>query len=192
MLVFDFLQITKVEKSIIEGTFELVPPDNTGKPAGSITIKLAYTPPQLNGKIHVLVKEGVGLANKDNVGFIPGHSDPYIILQVDGKEVGRTKIAQNTENPKWNEEFTFDVVPDNKAVTFNVLDDDVGDDDSLGFVRIGAQEIAIRKKIEEEFILRGNQGDTSVVGKLAIDLTYSPNAEETDPAILGAAAKLAK
>lgn len=178
-LKFNTKQI--VSSKIIEGSFELLDKDNSGDISGLLDIKLVYTPPQLDGDINITIKEAIGLASKDD-SFFGGCSDPYVVIQVDGNEVGRTSVKNNSNNPCWNEDFKFTVSPNNKFLTIEIMDDDYGEDDSLGFIRISAVEIAVRKSIDEELVLRGNRGDLSIKGKLSLALNYINNVED-DPII---------
>lgn len=177
-----------VQQKTMNGVFELK--KKNGQPGGQIHLSLKYTPPQLDGSITLKIKNAVGLANKDVNLFGRGFSDPYAIASLDGATVGKTKVIQDNLNPVWNEEFTFDVVPKNKNLQIHLFDDDLGDDKSLGFVRISAQEIIVRKSIEEELILRGDQSDLSITGKLAISLVYTPKPGVNESATIQQAARL--
>jgi len=81
-----------------------------------------------------------GLPTKDDIGFIPGNSDPYVIIYaadgVTGKEneIGRTATASRTSNPSWGDAFSFnwDSSKDQRW-HFKIYDDDnLREDDKLG------------------------------------------------------------
>jgi len=81
-----------------------------------------------------------GLPTKDDVGFIPGNSDPYVIITatdgVTGKEreVGRSGTVSSTRNPSWGDVFTFswDRKKDQR-LKFKIYDEDnLREDDKLG------------------------------------------------------------
>jgi len=80
------------------------------------------------------------LPTKDDVGFIPGSSDPYVIVTytegLTGKEreVGRTTTVASTSNPSWGDVLSLNW---NKSkdmrLRFRIFDDDtLREDDKLG------------------------------------------------------------
>jgi len=80
------------------------------------------------------------LPTKDDVGFIPGKSDPYVIVKytdgVSGKEkdVGRTATVSGTRNPSWGDVLTFQWNKNkDQRLHFKIYDDDtLREDDKLG------------------------------------------------------------
>jgi hypothetical protein len=81
-----------------------------------------------------------GLPTKDDVGFIPGNSDPYVIVTVaegiSGKEkdVGRSATVSSTRNPQWGDIFTvnWDYKKDQRLHFAMYDDDNLREDDKLG------------------------------------------------------------
>jgi len=80
------------------------------------------------------------LPSKDDVGFIPGKSDPYVIITLaDGvagkeKDVGRSTTVSGSRNPSWGDVFTisWDAKKDQR-LHFKIYDDDnLREDDKLG------------------------------------------------------------
>eukprot|EP01012_Entosiphon_sulcatum_P034173 TRINITY_DN4329_c0_g1_i1.p1 TRINITY_DN4329_c0_g1~~TRINITY_DN4329_c0_g1_i1.p1 ORF type:complete len:546 (+),score=37.62 TRINITY_DN4329_c0_g1_i1:106-1743(+) len=87
------------------------------------------------GQIKVRVVRAEGLKDADKVG---GGSDPYVIVKV-GTQMQKTSVINNTQNPVWNEEFTFNVATANGGtvssdrISCEVYDkDNVGKGDPLG------------------------------------------------------------
>jgi Ca2+-dependent lipid-binding protein len=81
-----------------------------------------------------------GLPTKDDIGFIPGTSDPYVVItSVDGvsgkeRDVGRTTTISSSSNPNWGDVLTFnwDQSKDQR-LRFKIYDDDkLREDDKLG------------------------------------------------------------
>jgi len=80
------------------------------------------------------------LPTKDDVGFIPGKSDPYVIvtytegLNGKEKEVGRTATVSGTRNPNWGDVLTFQWNKNkDQRMRFKIYDDDtLREDDKLG------------------------------------------------------------
>jgi len=80
------------------------------------------------------------LPTKDDVGFIPGSSDPYVIVKysegLNGKEkdVGRTTTVSSSSNPNWGDVLTFNWNKNkDQRLHFKIYDDDnLREDDKLG------------------------------------------------------------
>jgi hypothetical protein len=89
-------------------------------------------PPMSNMEFHIRVIEARGLRAADLNGF----SDPYVKVSLTGKKkfVRRTRKILKTLNPKWNQNFQFDVRSiGNESLKLNVYDwDSVGGDDLIG------------------------------------------------------------
>ncbi|EDR26723.1 synaptotagmin, putative [Entamoeba dispar SAW760] len=82
-------------------------------------------------KVEVRIIEAKDLRVTD---YFAGTSDPYIKLSVNG-QMHKTAIARRTCDPKFNQSFTFDVIP-GQQITFEVFSfDTVGRDDPLGSVQ---------------------------------------------------------
>ena len=66
-------------------------------------------------------------------------SDPYVTVKIYGVPSDRAEkktkyVKDNGFNPVWNEDFQFQInCPELAFVKFNVLDEDVGLDDELGY-----------------------------------------------------------
>jgi Ca2+-dependent lipid-binding protein len=168
-----------MEKNEISATTQLVAKPGSdaekevGTNFGTLTYRIRHTPPALGGTIKCNVISASGLASLD--GLFRGKSDPYVSLQVDGKEVAKTKTIDNTKNPEWNEELSFPVSGAAKIVSFVVMDfDDDSEDDHLGTVSFGAEQIIMDRTIQGKFILKPRQGEKSVKGNITLTLTYDP------------------
>lgn len=65
-----------------------------------------------------------------------GKSDPYVIIYVNNKEEGKTKVISNNLNPIWRETFEL-VLNLNDNIEFKIYDhDNLNKDDYLGSVFI--------------------------------------------------------
>ncbi|PON94899.1 Fungal lipase-like [Trema orientale] len=86
------------------------PPDNVGRrevdAANCQTVHLSesFVREIYDGQIFVKLKKGVDLPAMDPWGT----SDPYVVMELDGQVV-KSKIKWGTKEPKWNEEFTFNI-----------------------------------------------------------------------------------
>lgn len=91
-----------------------------------------------------------------------GESDPYVIVCFDNKvdqELCRTKTAEDTSSPEWNETFDVDVTKhietvieetgeEPKTITFCVYDGDADGSEPLGVAGIPFEDLVRKGKIE--------------------------------------------
>lgn len=84
--------------------------------------------------LKVLVKSAKGLKDTDWI----GHSDPYCIVEIPSKkaksgkkEVGRTNVCKDSENPVWNQTFMVECSLGDQ-IDFAVYDEDTFTDELLG------------------------------------------------------------
>ena len=66
-----------------------------------------------------------------------GKSDPYVVMEVDGVEVGRTRVIKRTLDPEWNHTYdTVDVKAEQpKQARLIIFDSDkLTKDDNMGEV----------------------------------------------------------
>ncbi|KAI8974899.1 C2 domain-containing protein [Pilobolus umbonatus] len=79
------------------------------------------------GTLHVTVIEAKELHGEDFV----GKNDPYIELWIDDDYKQKTSVCENTNNPVWNQTFTFPLEESrNHKLYIEVFDKDkVGEDD---------------------------------------------------------------
>ena len=69
------------------------------------------------GKLKVKVLNGRKLQNKETFQT----SDPYCMLEI-GEKSAKTKHVSSNLNPDWNEDFEFDVTPNNDFLTLSIWD----------------------------------------------------------------------
>lgn len=112
------LQISRPKKSRRRMSITYVPDTSNG--LGDLRLGVAYTPPVVGktgpakkkvlhpvgklGVMHVTVLQARGLPKMDRF----SHTDSYAKIQF-LDEVGDTFTAMDTEEPKWNQEFQFEV-----------------------------------------------------------------------------------
>lgn len=84
--------------------------------------------------------------------------DCYANVAVGAEETWKTSTKNNTTTPTWGETHDFVVTDLDQCITFNIMDEDVGEDDEVGLsvttVRDimnagGRQELAMAKKDKE-------------------------------------------
>ncbi|CAB9518671.1 Synaptotagmin-7 [Seminavis robusta] len=139
------------------------------------------------------VIEGKDLVPKDRALKVVGPkttSDPFVLIYLDGKQVGRSQVQARTLEPKWNETFTLFTnrsFPDARAITeeptllLRVMDkDSMTDDDPMGTVTIPVSMKGLPSSSTGEQWLPLEPGDTAsrfycknVTGSLRVSLATS-------------------
>jgi len=131
-----------------------------GQKQGKVVISLAPHDRRYTREVVELkVMKAHGLANADFM----GKSDPFVIVKWNGKEVGRTKVKNDTLNPVWNESFFLHIPWDRReiSVRLEVWDmDPAGTGDFLGQVEIGPEEILQNPTASINYLLNRKQRQT--------------------------------
>lgn len=97
------------------------------------------------GLLEVTVVEGRNLRDQDTV----GHNDAFVEVYIDKKYKQRTKTIKNTNNPAWNEKFTFNLQAKDDLISFKLYDDDVGDRDAIGKCKVNLAKVFDDGKFDE-------------------------------------------
>ncbi|CAF1626992.1 unnamed protein product, partial [Adineta ricciae] len=87
---------------------------------------------QMQGSLEVSVIEGRNLKDKDVV----GKNDAYVEVYVDKDYKQRTVTVKDTNDPTWNQRFTFNLKSNPDYLYLNVYDEDVVGRDSVGSAKI--------------------------------------------------------
>ncbi|KAI8075881.1 C2 domain-containing protein [Gilbertella persicaria] len=82
------------------------------------------------GVLTVTIIEARNLKKED----LGGHNDSYVELWLDEDYKQRSETVQNTENPVWNQTFTFNIEEGSSKhkLYIKVLDKDLVDADKIG------------------------------------------------------------
>ncbi|KAI9275998.1 C2 domain-containing protein [Sporodiniella umbellata] len=82
------------------------------------------------GVLTVTLVEARNLHKED----IAGHNDPYVELWLDDEYKQRSEVVKDTENPVWNQTFTFNIEEGSSLhkIYFKVIDKDLVDSDKIG------------------------------------------------------------
>lgn len=155
-------------------------PDATGKLL--LTVKFEQTKYYKHeggeGKLEIL--DAADLIAVDSAFVGKATSDPYIVVKVDGwREIHKTKVKQNTLDPKWDETVEFKLLPGEISLTFELFDSDIDADDPMGITTFEVinTEIPKQKKpyrIEEELSILPQQACPTAKGRLRIVMSYEP------------------
>ncbi|KAG2190238.1 hypothetical protein INT46_006318 [Mucor plumbeus] len=91
------------------------------------------------GVLSVNVVEARNLHKED----VAGHNDPYLELWFDEDYKQRTDTVKDTENPVWNQTFTFNIEEGSSKhkLYFKVLDKDLAGKDKIGEGHLDVAEV---------------------------------------------------
>jgi len=98
-----------------------------------------------NGTLEVLVGAGRRLKDEDTC----GKNDAYVEVYLDKKYKQRTTTISNTNDPVWNERFSFNIHNGDDHIHFDVYDDDIGDKDSIGSCKVKLKHVFDDGKFDE-------------------------------------------
>lgn len=98
-----------------------------------------------SGTLEVIVVEGRDLKDKD----LMGQNDAFVEIYIDKKYKQRTTTISNTNNPIWNERFTFNLQKNDETIHFDVYDADLIGRDSIGNCKIKLKHVFDDGKYDE-------------------------------------------
>eukprot|EP01063_Lacrimia_lanifica_P036170 TRINITY_DN7108_c0_g2_i1.p1 TRINITY_DN7108_c0_g2~~TRINITY_DN7108_c0_g2_i1.p1 ORF type:complete len:1404 (+),score=410.65 TRINITY_DN7108_c0_g2_i1:58-4269(+) len=118
------------------------------------------------GAVEVTVLGAKGLQDKDRI----GKSDPYCVLEMDGKKTLQTKVIDGTSEPIWDYKATYDIPKaqsrSSLTLKLKVLDSDPVGSDFLGSCEVLLQPDVMRRSINNPekltVQLRDENGRTGV------------------------------
>lgn len=122
------------------------------------------------GTLEVVVVEGRDLKDQDTV----GQNDAYVEIYLDKKYKQRTTTISNTNNPVWNQRFTFNVQKDDDDIHFSVYDADVVGRDSIGKCKVKLKHVFDDGKFDEWVKLPAMLGLSSK-GQIHIVMNFRVN-----------------
>ena len=97
-----------------------------------------FSPPDLGfGLVSFHINRAVNLEDKDMISL----SDPFVTIEVDGKEMFKTKVIEDKLNPVWDEYGSFQIAKEPTNVEFLVKDKDHIGSNCLGKVLIPFKDI---------------------------------------------------
>ncbi|CAF1126562.1 unnamed protein product [Adineta steineri] len=101
-----------------------------------------------HGTLQVTIVEGRNLKDKD----IVGKDDAYVELYLDKDYKQRTTTAKDTNNPAWNQTFTFQLRKHQDELHLHVYDDDVVGRDSIGSKTINLKKHVFGKGVYDAWV----------------------------------------
>ncbi|KAG2205574.1 hypothetical protein INT47_005949 [Mucor saturninus] len=129
----------------------------------------SHSAPQ--GVLTVTVVEARNLHKED----LGGHNDPYVELWLDEEYKQRTSTVKDTENPVFNETFTFNIAEGSSLhkLEFKVIDKDVAGTDKIGEGKLDISEALQGQPVDTWAKLPAKLGLTSH-GEVHFVIQFSP------------------
>ncbi|CAO3593332.1 unnamed protein product [Absidia cylindrospora] len=122
------------------------------------------------GVLHVTVVEARKLHGEDLV----GKNDPYVEFWIDSKYKQRTKQLSDTNNPVFNQTFTFPLTQNSheSKLHFQVYDKDVVGSDKIGEATVDfAEVVSHNRPVDDWYRLSGMTGLRSH-GELHLSISF--------------------
>jgi len=108
-------------------------------------------------------------------------ADPYVVIKL-GKEVQKTKTINNSHNPTWNFGVEFDILETSpRQMSFEVFDDDIGNDATLGNLTIDLNTVKEKLKMDNLWMELENCKSGQLL--LSAKFTPSPPVEEDETVV---------
>jgi hypothetical protein len=109
---------------------------------------------QMSYVLHIRVIEARDIAKMDTF----GKSDPYVLVQLKGGKVFRTKVIDNTLKPVWNETFSMPITDMGATLYLLMKDRDVSADDEMSRLEISLTSIKPGDVLDQWFPMRPVKG----------------------------------
>ncbi|CAF1128258.1 unnamed protein product [Adineta steineri] len=103
---------------------------------------------QVQSTLAVTIVEGRNLEDND----IIGKNDAYVEVYLDKDYKQRTTIVKDTNNPTWNQKFTFNLQDNNDSLYLDVYDDDTMGRDSIGSAKIDLKKYVFGKECHNAWV----------------------------------------
>jgi Ca2+-dependent lipid-binding protein len=123
------------------------------------------------GVLTVRLIEGRNLHKEDTF----GHNDSFIELWLDKDYKQKSDVVKNSENPVWNQEFTFNIDEGSSKhkLYFKVLDKDIADSDKIGEADLDFTKVLKGQPVDTWVKLPALLGLSSH-GEIHFDLSFAP------------------
>ncbi|KAI8137894.1 C2 domain-containing protein [Fennellomyces sp. T-0311] len=123
------------------------------------------------GTLTVNVYEAKDLKDQDLI----GKNDPHIELYLDKEYKQRTSVMKNTNNPVWNETFTFNIEAGSShhKLYLQVLDKDKIGTDKIGDTKVDIKDVYEGRVFDDWVTLPAKLGLTSH-GEVHLRIEFVP------------------
>jgi len=139
--------------------------------SGEILISAKYIPfKKINrpvGHVSLTVHKAKKIEKKNLI----KKADPYVMIKL-GTNKHKTKTVNNSHNPTWNFSAQFDIIEASpRQISFEVFDDDIGNDATLGNLTLDLDTLFKKQKIDNQW----SQLENCKSGQLLISATFTPS-----------------
>jgi len=145
------------------------------KSQGFLSFNINWTPPHLDGNLSVKIVKGAELLESPGWGIplVSTIISPAVEVLLDGVSKAKTKHVK-TRNPEWNETFQFATNGPQQVLELVVWNAAgwVSAAESLGCLRISAQQLVAQKTVKGEFFLIPYKV-SNASGTLSVEITYT-------------------
>jgi len=139
--------------------------------SGEILISAKYIPiKKINrpvGHIHLTLHKAKKVEKKNLI----KKADPYVLIKL-GVDKHKTKTVNNSHNPTWNFAVEFNIIEASpRQISFEMFDDDIGNDATLGNLTLDTDTLFKKKKIDNQWTPLENCKS----GQLLISAIFTPS-----------------
>eukprot|EP01103_Thecamoeba_quadrilineata_P010062 TRINITY_DN2078_c0_g1_i1.p1 TRINITY_DN2078_c0_g1~~TRINITY_DN2078_c0_g1_i1.p1 ORF type:complete len:525 (-),score=107.32 TRINITY_DN2078_c0_g1_i1:925-2499(-) len=127
----------------------------------------------VTGTLEVRVLKAKNLVNKD--GMFSGKSDPYALVVLDGKTIGKTKTIDNNLSPVWKERFTSELDGHYESLVVQVWDSNTLKDEFLGEYSFKMAKLNTKGKKHGWFELQQGSHHHKVSGSIRLKIFLKTN-----------------
>eukprot|EP00092_Neocalanus_flemingeri_P009175 GFUD01009876.1.p1 GENE.GFUD01009876.1~~GFUD01009876.1.p1 ORF type:complete len:669 (+),score=172.37 GFUD01009876.1:51-2057(+) len=126
------------------------------------------------GHISLTLQKGKKIEKKNMM----KKADPYVVIKL-GKDQHKSETVKNTANPTWNYDFAFDIMEASpRQITFEVFDDDIGNDRPIGNVTLDTDTIMEKQKLDKLWTRLENCKSGEIL--ISADFTPAPAMEDNE------------
>ncbi|KAI8139101.1 C2 domain-containing protein [Fennellomyces sp. T-0311] len=106
-----------------------------------------------------------------------GKNDPYVELWLDEDYKQKSSEIKNSDNPVWNETFTFNIPQgsSDKKLYLKVLDKDLTSSDKIGEAKVNIKDIINSGRKFDEWVKLPAKLGLSSHGEIHLGIDFIPN-----------------
>jgi len=139
--------------------------------SGEILISAKYIPIKRINRAVGQVSLTLHKAKKVEKKNLIKKADPYVLIKLGGDK-HKTKTVNNSHNPTWNFAVEFNITEASpRQISFEMFDDDIGNDATLGNLTLDMDTLFKKKKIDNQWTPLENCKS----GQLLISAIFTPS-----------------
>ncbi|CAF3836054.1 unnamed protein product [Rotaria magnacalcarata] len=121
-------------------------------------------------KLGVTIGKGRGLKSVEPIG---GKNDPFVEIHLPkSRQQASTNVVKDNNDPTWDQNFTFDVHPQDDSIVFNVKDKDVSSDDMIGSGTVKLKNVFDDGKFDDWVTVHAGSSST---GEIHVVMNIQPS-----------------